>query len=232
VIDRQQMADPYAACDTEEQLNQQAMSLLEGDIDAAAGDESSTANFVVDYLDAAQFEIWDVFASRALSPEQEALYRAKYESAMLSYAAPCPSSTAQKVLALMQSGHLRIVSGIKSITMLPDKSSFELEHRFGKDQAPYIVNASGVVDRSIGSERQSTLITNLTRKGMLSEYRRLADTRNGIAVDLESFQSEDTRNVYVANMFLWGPGFFVSSAIMMATVIKRLLDATFGGSRR
>jgi hypothetical protein len=231
-VDRQQMVDPYAGCDTAEKVNQQALTQLELDVDAAASDESSTANFIVDYLDAAQFEIWDVFASHALSPQQEALYRSKYETAMLSYAAPCPSVTAQKVLALMQSGNLRIISGVKSVTMSQDRKSFEIEHRFGKEWAPYLVNASGVVDRNIRSERQSALISNLTTKGMLSEYRRLAEAQNGINVDLDSFQSADTPNVYVANMFLWGPGFFVSSAIMMATVVNRILDAVFGGSRR
>ena len=62
---------------------------------------------------------------------------------------------------------------------------------------------------------------------MLGAYRRLAGSQNGVDVDLSSFESVNAPGLYVANMFLWGPGFFVSSAIMMANVVKRLLDAAF-----
>ena len=44
---------------------------------------------------------------------------------------------------------------------------------------------------------------------------------------MQTFRSTAAENIAVANMFLWGPGIYVSSAIVMATVVKRLLDAAF-----
>jgi len=183
----------------------------------------STANFIVDYLDAVQMILWDVFALHALSPDQELLFRSKYESALLSYAAPCPQSTAKKVLALMQSGHLQILHGVREVSVADDGQSFRIEHGFGTDVASYLVNSTGAVDRTAGSDSQSTLIGNLVRRGVLQGYRLGGKGSNGIAVDMHTFQSESARKVYVANMFLWGPGLYVSSAIMMATIVERLL---------
>ncbi|MDX1405355.1 MAG: FAD/NAD(P)-binding protein [Woeseiaceae bacterium] len=226
-IDRDELADPYTGCNSAEEINKRAASILQHDIDAAASDRESTANFIVDYLDAAQFHIWDVFAAHVLSVSEEAAFRARYESPMLTYAAPCPSITAQKVLALMQSGHLRVLGGIRSISASSDGKTFEIEHRFGREAARYLVNATGAVDRDVESQRQPALISNLVGKGMLGGYRRLPTSQNGAAVDLESFQSETTKGLYVASMLLWGPGYFVSSAIMMATIVERLLKSAF-----
>ena len=227
VVERRELADPYAGCETATQLNQRAIDILSRDIDAAAAGPGSTANFIVDYLDAVQMTLWDAFALHEFPPEEELRLRSKYESALLSYAAPCPLSTAQKVLALMQSGHLQILHGVRAVSVADDRQSFRIEHGFGTDEASYLVNATGAVDRSPGSDRQSALVGALVRKGVLRAYRLAGKESNGIAVDMRTFQSECAQNVYVANMFLWGPGLYVSSAIMMASIVERLLESAF-----
>lgn len=227
-IDRQEILDPYFDCETLVDLNRRAAENLSSDIDAASASAGSKENFVVEYLDAIQMIIWDVFASQVLAPEQEALYRSRFETAFLSHAAPCPSSTAQKILALMQSGNLTILNGVSAVRIADDMYSYRIDHQFGTDECHVLINASGIVDRKATSERQSSLIANLVRKGLLKPYRPAGTEANGLAVNMNSFQSEGASNVYVANMFLWGPGFYVSSAIMMATIVERLLQYAFG----
>ncbi len=53
----------------------------------------------------------------------------------------------------------------------------------------------------------------------------------GAAVDMKTFRAEGARNIYIASMLLWGPGFFTSSALMMATIVERLLSSLFCASR-
>jgi hypothetical protein len=226
-IDRESLADPYAGCDDADSLNQRAAEILAADIDAAASTADSNANFIVDYLDAAQMELWDIFASRALSAEQESLYRSRYETAMLSYAAPCPSTTAQKILALMRSGHLHIVRGVGSVTADNDHKSFRIDHSFGTEFAHCVLNATGSVDRNVESERQTVLVATLAAKGILQAYQRECEMLDGISVDMNTFRSLGCHNIYIANMFLWGPGLYVSSAIMMASIVERILSAAF-----
>jgi uncharacterized NAD(P)/FAD-binding protein YdhS len=224
-VDWQQVSDPYAGCDSSSQLQSRAIEILQRDIDAAASDADSKQNFIVDYLCAAEKACWDIFAAKMLSPEEEHLFRSKCESAILNYMASCPSLTAQKILALMQSGNLRILPGVSGVSV---SDPFEIEHRFGTARADYLINASGVVDRNVSSDRQSPLIRNLQKKGLIRPYQRLADSSNGIDVNLQTFQSNASNNVLIANMFLWGPGIYVSSAILMATIVERLLTAAFG----
>jgi uncharacterized NAD(P)/FAD-binding protein YdhS len=231
-IDWEQLADPYSGCDTAAQLQQRAMEILGGDINAAASAGDSTANFIVDYLNAAEMELWDIFGAQLLSAEQEALFRTQYESAMLGYAAACPVLTAQKILALMEAGCLRIVHGVSSVTQAIDDDGFRIDHRFGTERAAYLVNATGVVDRKVSSGRQPALIANLHRKGILREYQRVAGAANGIDVDMRTLQSAGSDRVLIANMFLWGPGLYVSAAIIMATVVERLLTAAFAAHSR
>ena len=52
---------------------------------------------------------------------------------------------------------------------------------------------------------------------------------DGAAVDMATFRAKGARSIFLANMLLWGPGFFTSSAIMMATIVERLLRAAFIG---
>jgi hypothetical protein len=225
-LDRATLLSPYAGCDSGEKLNRRAAALLAQDIDEAASNEP-TANFVVDYLDNAQFDIWDLFALQRLSQQQESLFRSEYESALLTCAAPCPIPTAQKVLALMQTGRLSVVKGVKSIGRDESGNGVLIEHAFGTEHARYVVNATGMVDRNVNSEQQPELISNLARRGLLRPYELCGAPAPGAAVDMETFRCEGATNIYTANMFLWGPGFFVSSAIMMATIVKRLLAAAF-----
>jgi hypothetical protein len=200
-IDHDALAAPYAGCDSIASVTSRAARILAEDVDAAAAASGSTANFIVDYLDAAQMVLWDVFASRTLSPSEEKLYRSSYETAMLSYAAPSPLSTAQKVLALLESGRLRIIKGVADVSPIRGNGAFRIDHEFGTEYAEHLVNATGSVDRDVNSLRQSALV-----------------------------RSESARSIYVANMFLWGPGLYVSSAIMMATVVGRMLRAVFESS--
>jgi hypothetical protein len=230
-IDWQQLAEPYADCTTADALNTCAREMLAADIDAAASPADSNANFIVEYLDAVQFVMWDIFAAHILSPDGEATFRRQYESPLLTFAAPCPPLTAQKVLALMDAGRLRVVAGVESVALTADGATMEIAHSFGKEQAGYLVNASGIVDRRLASDRQPPLIANLYRKGLLQEYRGTPGAANGVDVDMQSFESTGSPKLLVANMFLWGPGLYVSAAIVMATIVKQLLDYAFGGPR-
>jgi len=228
-IDRHALTDPYDSCDSLDAVTQRAAKILASDIDAAAAPADSTANFIVDYLDQAQFDIWDLFATHRLTEDAEATYRSRYETALLSYAAPCPSSTAQKLLALMRSGRLRMISGVRSIE--PHSDGADIHHSFGKESAEYLINATGGVDRNVRSARQPDLIRNLVRRGMLQPYVRGRAEVEGAAVDMSTFRCEGSDNIYFANMFLWGPGFFVSAAITMATIVDRLLRSAFEARR-
>ena len=50
---------------------------------------------------------------------------------------------------------------------------------------------------------------------------------DGADVDMANFRPRGSGNIFVANIFLWGPGFFTSAAFMMAAVVERLLTASF-----
>ena len=52
-------------------------------------------------------------------------------------------------------------------------------------------------------------------------------TSPGAAVDMATFLCEGSASIYAANMLLWGPGHFTSSAIAMATVVRQLLEGVF-----
>ena len=226
-IDNALLADPYQNCATRNALQQRAAALLESDIDAAASPADSTANFIVDYLERTQFLLWDIFASHVLTHEDEARFRTDFQSAFLSYAAPCPSSTAQKVLALMRCERLEIIRGVRSVTSVPESGSARIEHADGSDIAEFVINASGSVQRDVRDASQPELVKNLVRKGLLSPYQRGTTELNGAAVDMQTFRAAGSRSIYIANMFLWGPGLYVSAAITMATIVKRILSTVY-----
>jgi uncharacterized NAD(P)/FAD-binding protein YdhS len=224
-LDVANLFEPYAGCDSAQALNERAARHLASNIDEALSPEPG-ANFVVDYLEQAQFDVWDLFATHKLADEEEARYRRFVESAFLSIAAPCPIPTAKKILALMEARRLSIVKGVREVTVKDD--GFEYQHEFGHETAQYIVNATGIVDRDVTSTGQSTLVRNLVRRGLLRPYQLGGKPSPGAAVDMTTFKAEGARNLCVANMFLWGPGHFTSSAIVMATVVQRLLAAAYG----
>ena len=223
-LDLDELRAPYADCGDDDSLQARAAAVLGDAIDAALSPQPG-ANFIVDYLEQAQFDTWDLFASKKLSEAEEARYRRLVESALLSYAAPCPISTAQKILALMEAGRLRILRGVRGVRR--DAGGFELDHAFGTERASYLVNTTNSVDRDIRSPAQSTLIRNLVSRGTIRPYRLNGQPSQGIDVDMETFRCRGSRRIYAANMFLWGPGFFTSSAIIMATVVQRLLARAF-----
>ncbi len=229
-LDRPAILDPYAGCRSGDDVNERAGALLETALAAAKTPfepGSGAGNFLVDFFADAQMDIWDAFAENLLSAEAEKLYREKIETAVLCYAAPCPVSTAEKLLALHRAGRLTVVSGVADVQLADDQGSYLIKHAHGAEQAKILVNAIGSVDRNITSDRQPGLVKNLVSQGVLSPYAREGVAMNGAAVDMTNFRAEGATNIYLANMLLWGPGFFTSSAIMMATVVERILKAVF-----
>jgi len=214
----------YENCVDEATLNARAAAILATDIDAALATDGSR-NFIVDYLDQAQFDIWDLFATHKLSATEEQRYRREFESHLLIYAAPCPVLTAKRILALMECGRLRIVHGVN--TVRATNSGFRIDHAFGTEDAGILVDATNTVDRNVDSSRQPALVQNLVNRKLMQPYRLEGQCSAGADVDMQTFRLTGSRNVYLANMLLWGPGFFTSSAVLMATVIQRMLARAF-----
>ena len=146
---------------------------------------------------------------------------------MLCYAAPCPIITAERLLALMRAGRLKLLRGVSAVSLNEADDCYDIAHRHGVAKADVLINATGAVDRRVDSAHQPALIANLRHRGLLKPYVKAGVTMNGAAVDMASFRAEGARNIYIADMLLWGPGFFVSSALMMATIVERLLAAAF-----
>ena len=90
-----------------------------------------------------------------------------------------------------------------------------------------LINATGAADRDVNSDKQPDLIKCLRGRGLLKSYKRNGMPSKGASVDMNTFCIEGASNIYLANMLLWGPGFFTSSAYMMATVVERLLTNLF-----
>lgn len=218
---------PYAGCRNIEDVTARAAEILRFDIEEALSPETG-ANFMVDYLADAQFDIWDLFARKKLTEQDELRYRQLIESPYLCWGAPCPIPTAQKILALIEAGRLRILTGTRSITA-GDGGSFAIEHEFGTEPATVIVNATGAVNRDVESPGQPELIRNLVRRGLVRPYRLGGDKSPGAAVDMASYRCEGSTSIFAVNMLLWGPGHFTSSAIAMATSVRDLLARRFRG---
>ena len=102
---------------------------------------------------------------------------------------------------------------------------YALPHEHGVEKANLLINVTNAVDRRIESPYQSSLYRALAVRGSIRPHERGQGPLDGIAVDMKTFRAKGMRHVYVANMLLWGPGFFTSSAFMMATVIERMLAA-------
>lgn len=227
LLDEPSLLSPYAGCDNTASLNEQAAKILRRDISAASN--PSIDNFLVDYLDDAQSDIWDLFATQKLTATEEARYRSRFETAMQSYAAPCPLPTARKILALMEAGRLSILKGV---SVAPGSDGcFQITHDFGRESAELVINATGMVDRDVESESQSTLVRNLVARSVLKPYIRGGENAEGIDVDMSTGRCGDAQNIYAANMFLWGPGFFTSSARLMAKAVQRVLASAFDAEK-
>lgn len=221
VLETNSLLAPYEGCETAEQVNDRAGQMLAQAIDAASGKEGS--NFLVDLFSDAQIELWDGWAASILSSDAKAHYRANIESAFLSYFAPCPISTAQKLLALHRAGRLSVRKGIRDVVFDQATDSYQIAHGFGTDQAKVLVNTTGNLDRDVESPNQPAITRSLVANGALWKDK----SGPGASVDMKSFRANGARNIYVANMMLWGPGFFTSSAFMMAIVVERMLESLF-----
>ena len=224
-LDWQALTDPYGDCGDAGEVNARAGEILARGIAAAA--RGGAENFLVDFFADAQLTLWDGFAAGWLAPEQERLYRERAETAVLCFAAPCPVPTAERLLALHRAGRLSVVRGLRDVALHPGGAHYDLVHAFGVERAEVLVNTTGRVDRQVTSARQPALVADLVAAGLLAPYERGGIRMAGAAVDMRSFRALGARSIYLANMLLWGPGFFTSSAFMMATVVERLLDGLF-----
>lgn len=224
-IDWRRVAEPYGGCATAAAVDDRAATFLETAIaNAKAG---GAGNFLVDFFADAALDIWRAFGSRMLRAEEERRYRRDFESAVLSYAAPCPIPTAERLLALIRAGRLSVRNGVTDVALAADGSHYLVGHAHGTERATVLVNTTGRLDRRVDSPRQPALIRGMVAAGLMRPYRLGGEISDGAAVDMETYRLDGCRNVYLSGMLLWGPGFFTSSAFLMATVVERILSRAF-----
>lgn len=226
-IDWRAVFSPYAGCRTAGKVDRRAADILAREIEAARSGPDSTANYLVEYLTGAELALWEVFAVDSLSLEDELRYRQRFETTMLSYAAPCPIETAERVLALMKAGRLSIRRGVSGVGFNAADDCYDIHTEAGMEKAAILINTTGSVDRRVNSDRQDALYARMRESGLIRAYVKGGREMGGIAVDMRSFRAKGARNIYVASQFLWGPGFFVSSARMMATIAGWILESIF-----
>jgi len=217
--------DPYEDCSDTHQVNTKAGKILEHDLSAAIS--SDERNILVDIFGDAGLEIWDIFAARLLSSEEEKRFRKKYETATLTFEASCPISTAEKLLSLHRAGCLKIVQGVNDVRFSSEEDAYFIDHEFGSDKTTILVNTTGSVDRDVKSKNQADIIKNMVSDKMLSPYTCGGEEMLGANVDMIDFRINGTKNIHMASMFLWGPGFYTSGAIIMATIVDRILKSLF-----
>lgn len=223
-IDR--LRDPYKGCGSVQAVNARAGELMEEAI--AAASIASPSNFLVDLFSHAQIDLWDGWVSPLLGPAEKARYRAEFEGTFLSYFAPSPISTAQKLLALHRAGRLTYRNGVRNVRYTTSDDAYLISHAFGIDKARVVVNTTGSLDRNVMSSNQPSLIQTLVAENLLHPCCEPEGPIGlGAAVDMTTFRAKGAKNIYIANMLLWGPGFFTSSAFMMALVVERLLEKMF-----
>ena len=218
---------PYANCNSVVDVNQRAGEILASDIAAAKNGDG--ANFLVDLVDHAQMEIWDGFTEKLLAADEERRYRQSVETAMLAYAAPCPIPTAERLLALHRAGCLNIVYGANTPALSQTGDYFSIKHTHGEATANILINATGKVDRDVSSSGQPSWVKSLIASDKLRRYSRNGIEMDGAEIDMSTFRPPGLNRIYFANMYLWGPGFFTSSAFIMANVVARILNHIFPG---
>ena len=223
-LPRDEIRSPYQDCRSAKEINDRAGKILAGDIEAA---KQEGENFLVDLFEASQIEMWDGFRDRLLAGDEERLYREKYETALFAYSAPCPIPTAERVLALLRAGRLSIITGTGTPTLSASEDYYEIPHAFGSEKAAFLIDAAGKVDRNIESADQPNWVNKMRENGALEPYRRDGEIMAGANIDMNTFRPPGAKNIYFANMYLWGPGLFTSSAFIMATVVSRILGVIF-----
>jgi hypothetical protein len=169
----------------------------------------------------------DAFAQHLLPAAEGRAYRSDFETTLPCYAAPCPIPTAQLLLAPHRTARLQVRRGAGQVTLAEGGNHYRITHAHGVDRSRVLINITGSVDRRVNSAGQPALVTSLRNAGQLRAYSRDGVELDGADVDMASFRARGSRNIFVANMFLWGPGFFTSSAFMMASIVERLLTVIF-----
>ena len=137
----------------------------------------------------------------------------------------------QRMLALMQAGRLEVRHGTRTPRWSAADDGWHVDTAFGTERATVLINATGTVDRRVDSAVQDPLLQSLAAQGLLHPYQLAGEPADGADVDMSSFQARGSRHVHVLNMLLWGPGFFTSSAYVMAQLASRLLDHLYGPGR-
>lgn len=224
VIDWEQLRTPFEHCSTQSELDEVSVKILEQAIHQARHGN----NFLVDLFQDAENEIWDAFAENLLDLQSELHYRQNYETAVLTFGAPCPVPTAEKLLALMRSGHVSIRKGVTSVSFNGDTDNYEIAHDYGVESASILVNTTGSVDRDVDSDSQPPLLKSLVEQSLLKPYSRDGVKLQGANINMSDFSLPEAPNIYLANMLLWGPGFFTSSAYLMCRIVDRILQSIFG----
>ncbi|MDH4392824.1 MAG: FAD/NAD(P)-binding protein [Aquabacterium sp.] len=225
-LDWAALRQPYAGCDSAEDVNQRAAALL----DAAIADTLDGRNFLVDLAGNLQTLLWDAFGQRLLLPADEARYRQVAESAVLGWAAPCPLPTAERLHALLRAGALQVRHGVQGVAWSDEDNAWRIRCAFGDEVAQVLVNTTGALNRRIDSPAQPPLVRCLAAQGLLQPYRCGGVVADGAAVDMATLRAIGSRHVHVAGMWLWGPAFFTSSAFMMARAAQTVLAALYPGS--
>lgn len=222
-LDWAALRDPYAGCASAQAVTERAAELLARDIaDACEG-----RNVLVDLGGDAQVLLWDVFAARSLGAAEEQRYRSQAETAVRTITAPCPVPTAERLLALMRAGRLQVRHGVQAPCWSDADDAWHLPCAFGTEVARVLVNTTGRVDRRVDSPAQGPLVRQLFAQGLLQPYRLGGAVSDGAAVDMATLRAEGSRHLYVLGMWLWGPGFFTSSAFVMAHLARQLLDGLY-----
>lgn len=216
---------PYDGCDTQTSFNERAIEILSKDLEAAIN--GNERNILVDIFGEAGLEIWDIFAARLVSSDEEKRFRKQFETATFAYEASCPISTAERLLALYRAGRLGMIKGVKSVTFNNENDAYDIEHDYGRDCAKILINTTGSVDRNVDSDLQPTLIKKMVRKNLVKPYMCGNDKMPGASVNMETFLLDGSRNIHLASMLLWGSGFYTSGAIIMATIVDRILKSMF-----
>lgn len=223
-IDLEALTNPYANCKTFSEVQKRAEALLEESIAQAKNGTNVLFSIILD----AEREIYQAFLENRLTREAESDYRSLYESQFLSIIAPCPISTAEKILALLRAGRVEIVSGVASARYDDQSHNFEIKYKCGVIKAKYLINASGRCDKRVSSSSQPRLIQSLVAQGLMKSHHRDGLELPGADIDPESYRLPDSQNIYLANMFLWGPTFFTSGATLMALAVEKILANAFG----
>ncbi len=104
---------------------------------------------------------------------------------MLSYAAPSPIVTGERLLALHRARRLRVLKGVQEVRLAEDGSRYEIQHAHGVEPAAVLVNTSGSLDRDVGSPGQPALIRGLAEQDLLRAYSRDGQAMKGAAVDMQ-----------------------------------------------